>query len=375
MVRVRFLVTVLVLLVAATLMGATTPPRELRLVGDHWTPYNPPDPATFPAGSKVHIIERGDTLWGLAQRFYGDPYLWPQLWENNTYITDAHWIYPGDPLLIEGEATTGEMVTETAVSVDEGTEEPVVTAGLEASSAPIPLGHESDIYCFGYLGTVDEYLPNKVVSFEDYEVKWMRGASVQESGVVQPDVVYIELDDPSLVTAGETYMVVKPAKLVHHPDSDAVIGRHYDYRGRVRILCINGSTATAMVVQACDAIRIGDAIKPMPQHPIPIARMTDMVDVCTPPNGRATGYIVNAKDYAEAIGQGTVVEIDLGRDQMVEPGTFLTVYRENPTGPAGAHPRLVLGEIGVLTAEAGTATGQIVRMRYAMRVGDRVELK
>src|SRR5688500_16757847 len=123
MVRVRFLVTVLLLLSAATLFGATTPPRELRLIGDHWTAYYPPDPATYPPGSRIHIIERGDTLWALAERYYGDPYLWPQLWENNTYITDAHWIYPGDPLLIEGEAVTGDIVTETEVGLGEEEEQ------------------------------------------------------------------------------------------------------------------------------------------------------------------------------------------------------------------------------------------------------------
>ena len=26
-----------------------------------------------------------------------NPYLWPQIWDQNRYITDAHWIYPGDP--------------------------------------------------------------------------------------------------------------------------------------------------------------------------------------------------------------------------------------------------------------------------------------
>lgn len=372
MVRVRFSVTVLVLLVAAGLYGATTPPRELHLVGDHWTAYNPPDPATFPAGSTVHIIERGDTLWALAQKYYGDPYLWPQLWENNTYITDAHWIYPGDPLLIQGEATTGEVVTETGVGVEETAGEPVATAELEAASPAIPLGHESDIYCFGYLGAVNEYLPNRITAFEDQEVKFVPLATYQDAGVVQPDIVYVELEDPSLVAAGETYIVVQPAHLVENPETEEVVGRHYEYRGRVRILCINGDIATAMVVQACDAIRLGAAIKPMPQHPIPIARLTEMADVCTPPNGRPEGFIVNAKDAAEAIGLGTMVEINLGRDQMVEPGSFLTVYRH---GPLDDTPRQILGELGVLTSEGGTATAQVVRMRYSMRVGDRVELK
>src|SRR5713226_5643341 len=82
---------------------STHPPRELHKVGDHWTPYNPPDPSTYPAGAKTYAIKQGDTLWALGQQFYNNAYLWPQLWEANTWITDAHWIYPGDVLLVQGE--------------------------------------------------------------------------------------------------------------------------------------------------------------------------------------------------------------------------------------------------------------------------------
>ncbi|HJZ95560.1 MAG TPA: LysM peptidoglycan-binding domain-containing protein, partial [Candidatus Solibacter sp.] len=97
---------VLLLVAALPLTGATKasrPPHDLHKVGDHWTAYNPPDPSTWPAGSKTYTIKQGDTLWALAQRQLGNAYLWPQLWESNTWITDAHWIYPGDVLLIEGE--------------------------------------------------------------------------------------------------------------------------------------------------------------------------------------------------------------------------------------------------------------------------------
>jgi hypothetical protein len=86
--------------------SSTHPPRELHRVGDHWTPYNPPDPSTYPPAAHTYTIKGGDTLWALAKNFYKNPYLWPQLWEANTWITDAHWIYPGDVILVEGE--TGE---------------------------------------------------------------------------------------------------------------------------------------------------------------------------------------------------------------------------------------------------------------------------
>src|SRR5262245_54595003 len=42
---------------------STTPPRGLKLVGNHWTPYEPPDPESFPEGAQVHVIVNGDTLW------------------------------------------------------------------------------------------------------------------------------------------------------------------------------------------------------------------------------------------------------------------------------------------------------------------------
>ena len=141
MVRVRCVVTVLLLAalpLAVYANESSVPPRNLHKVGDHWTPYNPPDPESFPAGAKVHIIEPGDTLWALAETYYGDPYLWPQLWEQNTYITDAHWIYPGDPLLIQGETETGdegEQFEMTPATTDEGD----VVAQSELSS-PVALG-------------------------------------------------------------------------------------------------------------------------------------------------------------------------------------------------------------------------------------------
>ena len=43
--------------------------------------------------------------------------------------------------------------------------------------------------------------------------------------------------------------------------------------------------------------------------------------------------------------------------------------------PQPGQARQVLGEIGVLTTEAKTATAKIVAMRYSMRVGDRVEIR
>ncbi len=368
-VRVCRVLTIL-LLVAFPALADTTPPKNLHLVGDHWTAYDPPDPAVFPAGAKVHIIERGDTLWDLARTYYGDPYLWPQLWENNTYITDAHWIYPGDPLLIETEGVVEEVVLEepeTAFGEDD-----LIDIDQNGFEAPVALGTQSDIYCFGYLGHVGEQYPNEIAAFEDSETRLIELAQVQSIGVTVDDVVYINGGTSTGLVAGETYMIIAPGELVEHPETGEVIGQHYGYRGRMTILCADSNSATGIVTQACDSIHLGDRLKPVPQIPIPLATLTAFERHCQIPSNRSNGYIVNAKDFKYSLGEGNVVEVNVGLNDAIEPGDFLTVYRQNEVP---GMPRLVLGEIGVLTAEPHSATGKIVRMRYAMQVGDQVELK
>ena len=89
------------------LEAADTPPAHLKLVDGHWTAWDPPP---TPEGAKVHIVVPGDTFWDLAAANLGNPYLWPQIWEKNQYILDAHWIYPGDPLVLSIEAVPTEVL-------------------------------------------------------------------------------------------------------------------------------------------------------------------------------------------------------------------------------------------------------------------------
>jgi LysM repeat protein len=362
--------------------ASTRPPRNLHKVGDHWTPYNPPDPSTYPPSSKTYKIVRGDTLWALGAKFYGNAYLWPQLWESNTWVTDAHWIYPGDTLLVAGEtgaatASTGTGGTTTVhpeVTPQAGTPEGTAMTAQAGPvlGPPVPLGGEADIFCYGYIGDPDEPMPNSVASFEDVETKYLPGAKRQDMGAAVPDIIFIDGGTSSGIVAGETYIIVSRGELVTNPHTKAVIGRQYGYQAQVKILCATETRATAIVSQSCQDIRVGDRLKPLPSVPIPLVRIAALPTVCDPPSGRTTGFIVKAKDYEYILGEGSLVEVNLGKDEMVQPGDFLTVFRDSTVPGA---PRQLLGEIGVLTAENHTATAKIVRMRYSMEVGDRVELK
>ncbi|MDQ6801831.1 MAG: LysM peptidoglycan-binding domain-containing protein [Acidobacteriota bacterium] len=388
---------------------ATRPPKNLHRVSDHWTAYNPPDPGTYPAGAKTYAIKRGDTLWGLATQFYNNGYMWPQLWETNTWITDAHWIYPGDVLLVEGEISqqaesggttgTGTMGTTGTTGTTGGTGtsttggtlgatsgnplggqtvRPLITAAdaVGGTAGPVPLATEADIYCYGYIGDPNEPMPNEIFAWEDAELRYQAGTVLAETKAdgSEGDLVFITGGSSSGLTAGETYMLVAPRGLIHHPRTKETVGRQYDYIGQVKVLCLDGQQARGIITKSCAEIPIGARLKPMPQLPIPLARIPSIPAFCDPSSGKRRGYIISAEggDWLQAIGEGFLVQINLGRDEQVQPGEFLTVFRENVQ--PGAPPQ-VLGEMAVLTAENHTATAKIVLMRYSMMVGDAVEIR
>lgn len=396
MVSVRRVAPVLLFVIAAT--GAfgqkqsSQPPRELHRVGDHWTAYNPPDPSSYPAGARTHEIKAGDTLWALAQQYYNNPYLWPQLWEANTWITDAHWIYPGDVLLVEGEGTTVAEAAETSGAAMStvtpragGTGEPtnvfaapqqesgIPVARIAAESRPLALGTEADIYCYGYIGDPNEPMPNFIASHENVDVKYVPRANPDmPADATIGDLIYVRGGVASGLIAGESYLVVQPADMIVHPVTGRRLGRQYDYIGQVRILCTEDGRSRAIVTQACREIPIGARLKPIPQLPIPIARIPDPAQWCDAPTGKTSGYIVDSREWELGLVEGNLVQIDLGRDEGIQPGDFLTVTRPSERRD---QPPMILGQIGVLTTESRTATAIVITARREMFIGDRVELR
>lgn len=385
---------------AATPKQSSKPPRQLHQVGDHWTAYNPPDPATYPPNANTYTIKAGDTLWGLATQYYKNGYLWPQLWESNTWITDAHWIYPGDVILIEGEAaqaaqesaegtaempavgsapqqtTGGVNIPPPATSYEQLTAGMAVTAAdaVGGTAGPVALGVDADVYCYGYIGDPNEPMVNQIHSFEDVQTRYEPGAVTQHMGGSTGDLVYVTGGTATGLLPGETYILIEPDEMIAEPHSKQTIGRHYQYIGQLKVLCADENRARAIITQSCSTIRVGTKIRPMPQLPIPLARIPSLPAFCDPSSGKMTGSIVHAQGgtWLQNLGEGQLVQINLGRDDQIQPGDFLTVYRDSPVPGQG---RQVLGQVGILTTEAHTATAKIVLMRYSMSVGDYVEVR
>ncbi len=362
----RILLVALVTLAAAPALAqqqSGPPPRPLHMVGDHWTPYDPPQ--EFPEGARVYTIQKGDTLWDLAARFLGDPYLWPQLWERNPYIRDSHWIYPGDPLLVD-------IAVERAPAPQPPAAQPTpapapaptpVAGGTAETPMPRALGSAADVYCFVRLERDASGFPFSITSAE---------AIGLQDHFATGDIVYIDGGTAEGVKAGDQFFVLRADRELRHPVSRAPLGRIYRQLGTLKVLCAQEHTSICEITSSCDPVAIGDVLAPYQPIPVPLAFPAPVPQRCDPSSGKLTGYITYTKDDLQNIAEGSTVLVDVGEAEGLYPGQFATVFRDNPVE---GMPRIVLGQLGVLVTGDHWATAVVVHSTAPIHVGDRIELQ
>lgn len=229
----------------------------------------------------VYTIKKGDTLWDISSKFLKDPFLWPALWQRNPYITNPHWIYPGNPIRLSAiepmkkeelkeepkkepqkepekvaEEKPKEIVKEPEVKKVETPPPPiekkpeVVAEVKPAKTEEKPL-HFPEIRDAGFMSDI----PYRGIGIV---LESKEGKNFMSAG----DIVYLAFKTSEPILIGNKYTVLHVSEEIKHPVTDKKVGRKYNIMGNVQIIDQHGNFFTAKVTESFGAIERGDLIKP-----------------------------------------------------------------------------------------------------------------
>ena len=225
-------------------------------------------------GEEIYTVKPGDTLWGISSRFLKDPFLWPQLWERNPYITNPHLIYPGRPIrLSTPEAVKKEEPPKPVV--EEKPKEEVRQAEVKKMEAPPeapPVEQKPEVAPEVKpieVKPVEEKLPvfpevRSAGFFSDIDYRGIGVVVDNKDGKVllsENDVVYLAFKTREPVSIGNMYTLFRPGERVTNPITGKK-GRRYNIVGNVRVIDQYGNFFTAKITEAFQEIFNGDLIQP-----------------------------------------------------------------------------------------------------------------
>ena len=227
----------------------------------------------------VYTIKKGDTLWDISAKFLKDPYLWPTLWERNPYITNPHWIYPGNPVRLSAieemkkEAPKEEPKKEPEKVAEERPKEMVKEPEVKKVEAPAPppvVETKPEVVAEAKPPKVEEkrfYFPELPSAGFMSDIEYQGIGIVLESKdgknlMAWGDVLYLAFKTSESVLIGNKYTVFHPAREIKHAVTGRTIGRKYNVMGNIQIIDQHGNFFTARVIESFDAIQIGDLIQP-----------------------------------------------------------------------------------------------------------------
>ena len=328
-------------------------------------------PAAAPAEEKLQIytIKKGDTLWGISERFIKDPYYWPNLWSNNPFITNPHLIYPGQEVAIyDGRmkiiGTQPEPSAAPETSGVPAAIPPAETPDKPATTEPLPEPQEEIIIktlggAEGFVSVAQMARAGSVVDTVDNRIMMAEG-----------DTVFCKMADLAGTQPGDAFDIIAPGKEIRHPVSNALLGHQVASVGTLIILSADQDVATARITDSNQEIQRGNLLVPFKTPTSEIALKQAQKQLF--------GYIIAARQGKLGLGQNDIIYIDLGENDGLEVGNLLYMTRPRQQSEVIREktdiklPEVLLGSAVVLETEGNTASALVLKAVDAIVRGDLV---
>ena len=316
-----------------------------------------------------YVVKKGDTLWDLSRKFADSPYIWPNMWSDNSQIANPHRIYPGEKIQLYRREDFFRMQTEQPVVEAE-------PAAVEVEPEPEPEMPPPE----------EEPAPpeekERYVTFSRIDqVGFIRRPPVKPHGTIfsvrgnkkmisSDDTVYIRRKGKRLLIPGNRYTIYRVPNKVRDRKTGKYLGAQHYLLGFLVIDRVEEDNfAVGKVERAFLNIRVGDLIMPFERRMVEMVRRNPPADI--------TGEIVMAEAGNLIIGDNVIAFINRGRKHGVQIGHVYNVfYQESGRRSPRSNRRVPLepvdfGEFIVLLTEDITSTVLITQTDRQIEPGTR----
>jgi hypothetical protein len=264
-----------------------------------------------------HVVQKGDTLWSIATKFLKDPWRWPEIWRmNQEQIRNPHLISPGDVLVLDRSVSPPRL----RLAEDSGAAAPPPAGSVKLSPRIYgePLAKEA-IPAIP-LKAIEPFLTQPLVIEEEGLHKAPRIIATEENrvNVGAGNVAYVSGFGGANFPVWQVYRAGRP---LVDPDSRRTLGFEAVFLGTARVTR-SGEPATVRILDSKKEISAGDRLIPAPPPTI-----TQYLPHA--PASAVSGRIMGLYDaLATSVGgRDSIISINRGRRDGLEPGHVLAVYR------------------------------------------------
>ena len=202
----------------------------------------------------------------------------------------------------------------------------------ERAQVVVPTTHQEQriadktrLYCAGYIRNQTlPHMPEIVGAVEEQEQRRYSDG----------DVVYINAGSQQGIKEGQNFQIIRPRGDVKGvlKQKRGFLGTYVQEVGQLQVFKVRENTSAAQITFTCDTALLGDLLAPVPARESPLQRADGNLDVFADPSGKTTGRLIMGKDNREMITSNDIVYIDLGSEDQIKNGDYLTIYRPLGTG-------------------------------------------